>query len=303
MSERQQNVAPRARRTAAKAAAKPAPRTAPVRRRARLELWRWVRAALLVALVALPFAVYLFAAESDLFSLKRIEVVGATRAENGEIEEAVRTVAGSHLLGVDLDEVRAAVENERYVASASVVRILPHTLRVEVREREPAVVIRLDRRLAWASTDGHVLGDFRPERGDVPPPLAGFDPEPSERALADNRDRIAAYLDVREALAAEGLWDRLDEVNIKYLQNVKVRLADSGLEVWLGHRDFHSRLSHALVLRDAVVRGDLEVLSRYQVINDPTKLFAAPDSYTVIDASGGKFNFIEESSGHGARRN
>jgi hypothetical protein len=183
------------------------------------------------------------------------------------------------------------------------VRVLPNTLRVEVKERDPAVVIRLDRRLAWASTDGHVLGDFQPERGEVPPPLAGFDTEATERAASENRDRIAAYLAARDALSTDGLWDRLDEVNIKYLQNVKVRLADSGLEVWLGHRDFHTRLSQALEVRDAIVRGDMVVLEKYMVSNDPAELLAAPESYNVIDASGGKVHFIKEPSGHGARRN
>jgi cell division protein FtsQ len=275
VSERQQNVTPRPKR----AAAKPPRAAAPVARRRSLDLVRWVRLALAAALVALPVAGYYAAAGSQVFALKRVEVVGASRTSPSRVEQIVREAAGPRLLATDLDVVRRAVEAERSVRSASVVRVLPNTIRVRVDEREPVVVVRIDKRLAWAAADGHVLGDFSPENGDVPPPLAGFDSDPSERAAAENRDRLAAYAAVREALEPDGLWDRVDEVNIKYLQNVKVQLADSGLMVWLGNRDYRERMLRGLAAIDAARRGEVLV----------------PENFGGVDASleNGKVNYFK----------
>ena len=182
--------------------------------------------------------------------------------------------------------MRAAVAESPYVASATAVRVLPDTLRITLVEREPAVVVRLGSgRLAWSDKDGHVLEDFKPERGEVPPPLSGFDDsDASDRAMAENRDRIATYVAVKEALAADNLWDRLDEVDIKYLKDVKVRLADNGVVVRLGDGDYRTRLITALSLLDAVKRGDTEMLARYRV-PDIGKLLASADSIGTVDVT------------------
>jgi cell division septal protein FtsQ len=280
VTERQQNVTPRARKQP------PAPKRAPARAKARaaaparrrsFDFAIAGRVAFVAVLLALPLFGYYAAAESTAFSLDRIEVVGAKRSEPGDIEAAVRLVAGSRLLGTDLDEIRDVVEAQRYVASASVVRVLPDTLRVEVVERQPAVVARLSTgRLSWVDPNGHVLEEFKPENGIIPPPLSGFeDRDRSERAEAENRDRIALYAEVRADLEPGGLWDRLDEVDVKYLNDAKVRLADSGVVVRLGDSDFRDRLTRAIDVLDAARSGDVERLARYR-ISDIGKLLATP---------------------------
>ena len=278
MTERQQNVKPRARRqpAAPKRPASKARAAAPARRR-RVDFVIAGRIAFVAALLALPLFAYYAAAESTAFSLDRIEVVGANRSESSDIEAAVRLAAGSRLLGTDLDEIRDAVEAQRYVASASVVRVLPDTLRVEVVEREPAVVARLSSgRLSWVDPVGHVLEEFKPVNGVIPPPLSGFDDrDRSERAVSENRDRITLYAKVRTELEPGGLWERLDEVDIKYLNDAKVRLADSGVVVRLGDSDFRDRLSRAIDVLDAAHSGDVERLARYR-ISDIGKLLATP---------------------------
>jgi cell division septal protein FtsQ len=283
MTDRQQNVAPRARRPSPR----PPSRTAAPRRR-RIDVARWLRRTLVAALVALPFAGYYAAAGSEVFALKHVEVVGATRTPVERIEQVVRSTAGSRLLRADLDAVRRAVEAERSVQSASVVRLLPDTIRVRVEEREPAVVVRLSSgRLAWADLKGHVVADFQPEGDQIPPPLTGFeDRDQSERAAADNRDRIATYLAVRDALAEDKLWDWLDEVDVRYLRDVQVRLVESGIMVRLGNDRYRDRLAKALRLIDAARRGDAEALAGMGLPEAYVdRVMASPDLIGQIDAA------------------
>jgi cell division protein FtsQ len=307
VTERQQNVTPRPRRDAKKRPAR-AKAAAPARRSSNGRSFaRAGRIALLVGLVVVPFFCYYAAAKSSAFSLAKIEVVGAHRTDAGRVERAARGAAGASLLDTDLDAVRSAIESERYVASAAGVRVLPDTLRVEVVEREPAVVARLSTGgLAWIDPAGHVLEDFKVENGAIPPPLSGFDDrDASERAAAENVDRIALYSAVRKELEGDGTWDRLDEVDVTYLQDVKVRLADTGVVVRLGDRDFRERLEKAIGVLEAARLGDVERLARYR-ISDIGKLLATPiEQIGQIDVtrSNGSISisFLRAGTGDGGR--
>jgi hypothetical protein len=285
MSERAQNVSPRQRRPAPRAATRG---TSVAKKRRAVDFGRVLRRAAVLLAVALPLAGGYFAATSGVFRLKRVEVVGATKTPTERIEQVVKAAAGGQLLLADLDVVRKAVLAERAVQSVTIARVLPDTIRVRVEEREPAVVVRLaSGQLAWADANGHVVSDFKPEGGEVPPPLTGFeDGDSSERAAADNRDRVATYGALRDALAGDKLWDWVDEVNLRYPKDAQVRLVDGGVLVRLGGEQFRERMTRALLVIDAAKRGDADALRRMNITDaDTERMIASPDIISRVDAT------------------
>lgn len=282
MSDRQQNIAPRAKKPAARPK-----RTTPVAsNRRKADPRRWLKVALVIMAIAAPIAAVAFIARSEAFALRRVDVVGAKRTSTEKIEQIVRQAGGeSGIFSLDLDAVRKSVELERYVRTAAVVRVLPDTILVRIEEREPSIVARLaSGRLVWVDTEAHVLDEFRAERGTtVPPPLAGFeDGDKSDRVTAENRDRIVAYGKIQEALTPDDLWNRIDEVDLRFIKDASVQLADNAIVVRLGEGDYHARLTRALVLLDAARRGDTDTLARYRV-PDVGTLLASADSINQID--------------------
>lgn len=281
MSDRQQNIAPRPKRPPARK------RTAPVAsNRRKADPRRWLKYGLILMAVVAPVAAFAYIARSEAFALRRVDVVGAKRTSKEKIEQIVRQAGGeSGIFGLDLDAVRKSIEQERYVRSAAVVRVLPDAILVRIEEREPSIVARLGTgKLVWVDAEAHVLEDFRAERGAaVPPPLAGFeDGDKSDRVTAENKDRIATYGKIREALAADDLWSRIDEVDLRFVKDASVQLADNAIVVRLGEGDYHGRLTRALVLLEAARRGDTETLARYRV-PDVGTLLASADSINQID--------------------
>ena len=234
MSDRQQNISPRARKPAARPK-----RGAPVAsNRRKSDPRRWFRLALIGMAIIAPVAAVAVIARSEAFALRRVDVVGAKRTSAEKIEQLVRKASGdTGIFSLDLDEIRKSVESERYVRTAAVVRVLPDTILVRIEEREPAIVARLaSGKLVWVDTEAHVLDEYRAERGaTVPPPLAGFeDGDTTDRVTAENRDRIAAYEKIREALAPDDLWNRIDEVDLRFIKDASVQLADNAIVVRLG---------------------------------------------------------------------
>jgi hypothetical protein len=238
-----------------------------------------------MAIIA-PVAAVAVIARSEAFALRRVDVVGAKRTSAEKIEQLVRKASGdTGIFSLDLDEIRKSVESERYVRTAAVVRVLPDTILVRIEEREPAIVARLaSGKLVWVDTEAHVLDEYRAERGaTVPPPLAGFeDGDTTDRVTAENRDRIAAYEKIREALAPDDLWNRIDEVDLRFIKDASVQLADNAIVVRLGEGEYHPRLTRALVLLEAARRGDTETLAKYRV-PDVGTLLASADSINQID--------------------
>jgi cell division septal protein FtsQ len=278
MSDRQQNVTPRGKRTAKKQAPK-----SPKRRKQNAV--RWLRWALLGASVCLVVAAYLAVANSAVFAVNRVEVEGAKRMPEEKVRAIVQKIAGPQMFRVDLDAVRKALEAESYVKTASVVRVLPDTLRVRIEEREPEVVARLrGGGFGWVDAEGHMLeGYTAPTGAPLPPPLLGYeDEDKSERAAADNHDRVARYVEIRNALADGKLWDRVDEVDLRYANDARLQLTESAIVVRVGDKDYRARLQGALDLLEAVRRGDVETLARYHVA-DVTRLLASADSINSID--------------------
>lgn len=282
MSDRQQNIAPRPKRPAAR----PKRATPVSSNRRKADPRRWIKLVLIGMAIVAPIAAVAVIARSEAFALRRVDVVGAKRTSAAKIEQLVRQAGGeSGIFSLDLDAVRKSVEQERYVRTAAVVRVLPDTILVRIEEREPAIVARLATgRLVWVDSEAHVLDEFRAERGaTVPPPLAGFeDGDKSERATAENRDRITTYEKIHEALTPDDLWNRIDEVDLRFIKDASVQLADNAIVVRLGEGDYHARLTRALVLLEAARRGDTETLARYRV-PDVGTLLASADSINQID--------------------
>jgi cell division protein FtsQ len=195
----------------------------------------------------LIFAGYRAAASASFFQARSIEVNTTTRASADEIKAVVRrAVAGEGVWRADLDAISADLKRVPWVRSAVVTRVLPDGLRVRVTERVPVAVVRTAAgKLVWVDMDAVILGPMSPT--DQMPPffIRGLD---EGAASAANRERMQKYEEMRRDWEAAGLSERISEVNLDDLRDVRAQLAgdDSQIEVRLGREDFGNRLKRAL---------------------------------------------------------
>lgn len=260
---REQVVTPRAGRAAAPlakmgaaaggqgAAQRPAPRKARAASSAaagngRQRVFTWRRALGLAPTVAkgvlavcaglLFFAGYRAAASASFFQLKTVEVEGASRASREEIKGMVARAVG--LEGVwnsDLEGLSRDLRELQWVRAAYVQRVLPSGVRVRVVEREPRMVARnAAGRLYWVDEEGVALGPAAPDEGVFF--LRGLEEDGDEGARRRNRERMALVLRLKDDWEKAGLSERVSEVNLHDLRDVRVQLAgdDSEVEVRLG---------------------------------------------------------------------
>ena len=220
---------------------------------------RYVPLALRIAVVAIvcliAFVGYRAAASASFFAIRTVETKGASRASVLDIQAAVRRhVSQTGVWSADLNDLSKGLERLPWVRTAVVTRVLPDGIRVRITERVPKAVVRNSAgRFTWVDEDAVSLGEM--SSTDQMPAffLRGWNEDGSTPAQTENRARVAKFLELQRDWDAQGLSERVSEVNLLDLRDVRVQLAgdDSQIEVRLGSQDQGPRLTKALSVLDA----------------------------------------------------
>jgi cell division protein FtsQ len=224
-----------------------------------------LRIGVIAVIGLIAFVGYRAAASASFFQVRTVETRGASRASVEDIKSVVRRDVGeSGVWRADLQQLSSHLERLPWVRTAVVTRVLPDGIRVRITEREPKAVVRTSAgRFVWVDDDAVYLGEMAPT--DQMPAffLRGWnEDDDSATAQAENRERVAKFLELQRDWSAQGISDRVSEANLLDLRDVRVQLAgdDSQIEVRLGSQDQSARLGKALAVLDAqrqTARGPL----------------------------------------------
>jgi cell division protein FtsQ len=99
---------------------------------------------------------------SSFFDVQDVEVEGAVYTDDEALAEIVEDLRGSPVLRIDTDAVERRVEEIPWVRDARVTTDFPHGVKIEIRERQPAVAFEGDDgRFRVIDDDGRVLDVLR----------------------------------------------------------------------------------------------------------------------------------------------
>ena len=221
-------------------------------------LFAYVPSALKVILLILTLVTvivgYRVAASASLFQVRGIDVVGTSRTSAEEIESLTRrAVARTGVWRADLSAISSELGRLPGVRRAIVSRVLPDGLRVRITERVPVAVVHTSAgHFVWVDDDGMALGEMKP--ADHLPPffIRGWNEEGTDEGRQENIERVRKYLEAVREWGAVGLSERVSEVNLIDVRDVRVQLAgnDSQIEVRLGGEELGKRLKLALDVFD-----------------------------------------------------
>jgi cell division protein FtsQ len=238
---------------------------------------------LVLAIVAgvLIFAGYRVAASASFFQVRRIEVQGTSRVSADEVQALVRTeVAKTGVWKADVKGLNARLEKLPWIRTAVVSRVLPDGIRVRITERVPRAVVRTaSGRFRWVDDDAVLLGEMLPTDQIPPFFLRGLNEEDADGTRAENRDRVAKFLALQKDWDAAGLSERVSEVNLNDMRDIRAQLAgdDSQIEIRLGSQD-GKRLKDALDVLDAQRQSPRGSLISYLDLSQPKRVIVGHSS-------------------------
>ena len=207
-----------------------------------------------VLVIATLVVGYRVAASASLFQVRKIDVVGTSRTSAAEIEGLTRrAVTRTGVWRADLNALSAELGRLPGVRRAVVSRVLPDGLRVRITERVPVAVVHTGGgHFVWVDDEGVALGEMKPSDQIPVFFIRGWDEDGTEDARKDNVERVQKYAELTRDWAALGLSERVSEVNLIDLRDVRAQLAgnDSQIEVRLGGQELGPRLKIALEALD-----------------------------------------------------
>jgi cell division septal protein FtsQ len=213
-----------------------------------------LKVVLAVVMGVVIFVSYRAAASATFFQVLVVEVQGTSRVAKDDVQTLVRQQAEkTGVWNADLTSMTARIERLAWVSTAVVSRVLPDGIRVRISERNPRLVVRTAAgRFRWADEDAVMLGEMVPTDQIPTFFFRGLNEDDSETAAGENRERVQKFLELEREWDAAGLSERVSEVNLFDLRDVRAQLAgdSSQIEVRLGSQEQGKRLKEALNVLD-----------------------------------------------------
>ena len=215
----------------------------PKRTASRIRIAVMVVAAISLAAVAYG-RVYRYGTRSWRFrvdSSDEITISGLDRVTRSQVMEVLGADIGRNVFYIPLEQRRAQLEAVPWIESASVMRLLPNRISVQIQERTPVAFAQIGSRIQLVDAHGVIMELPRRTHYSFPVVLglSESDPLSTRRAQMKLYSRVVNDLD-----AGDGRYSKdLSEVDLNDPENVKVTVSDpaGAVLVSLGNDQFLER--------------------------------------------------------------
>lgn len=201
---------------------------------------------------------YEHATTSPRFEVRGLLYTPTAHVSDARLRELMGVSPGTNILSLDLDDLAQRIAADPWVARATVVRVLPDTLKVEVFEHEAKAVLLAGR---FYLLDGEGLPFKALAAGERQrlPIITGLEPLALLQNPSGARERVRRALDVLAEYTRKER-PRLSEIHVDRDLGVTLYTAEMGSELRLGRGGIDASLSRYDALR-AALGGDAEKLA------------------------------------------
>jgi cell division septal protein FtsQ len=195
-------------------------------------------------------------AQATSLHVDRIVIRGNERLQDGEVRALLEGLRGEHVLRVDLDRWRRRVETSPWVEQAALRRVLPSTIEVFIRERQPLAIGRRGGDLYLVDAAGRIIDDYGPNYAQFDLPIVdGLVPKPSRRGdpeVDEDRASLAARV-VASLRRNDAVYRSVSQIDVSDPRNATVILEGDRALVLLGDDQFAERLESYVELKPALL--------------------------------------------------
>lgn len=191
-------------------------------------------------------------ATSSELAVRTILVEGTARTTPDAVKAVLASYVGRNLVDLDLDEVARDATRDSWVREATVKRVLPDTLRVEVVERTPGALALLRGMVYVVDEAGYVMGPVGPDLPYDLPMLVGIDRLQGKALEAALARGVGLLMKLHEVQPA---WTRgISEIDLSLPDRVAVSRTDGGAQILLDPDVIDRNLEDYLALRPMIAR-------------------------------------------------
>jgi cell division protein FtsQ len=181
---------------------------------------------------------------SSALAVRSIVVHGNMRMSAGEIDALIGDLRQQSILRVDLNQYRQRLMDAPWVASASLWRVLPSTVEVQLAEKVPMAIARQEDLLYLVDDLGTIIDEFGPRyRAFDLPVVDGLLTTASAVKGTVDAARLKVTAQFLEAIgAAPEFASHVSQIDVKDAHDVVAILDTDPVLLHLGDRQFVERL-------------------------------------------------------------
>jgi len=229
------------------------------RRGARLAL-RCARLALLVSIIpalgAAGWLAYETLTTTEALAVKTIKVSGAKRVTREEVIAISGIEPGMNILTFNTARTVERLESDPWIERASVERRAPDTVRIEITERVPVALVKLDAMYVMDAS-GVVFKEYSPEDELDLPVITGFTKDGLRRDMAGLTRGVVELMAVLGGTEGFNL-DDVSEIHADAVFGLSVYTLEEGVRLDLGTGNIRAKLAsfeRVRALRGGVLSG------------------------------------------------
>lgn len=179
-----------------------------------------------------------WATHSPRFAVAHIDMNGADKQDEAELDRAISPAMGGNLFLTDTKAVARELGELPWIDSAEVSRQLPNRLIVTVKEHQAAAIVALES-LYLADDEGNPFKRAAIDRGEGEGlvVITGLSRDDFRHESAAARAAIRGALALEKAYLSKSERPTLSEIHIDPFRGYDLVLADSGARIHLGDCD------------------------------------------------------------------
>ncbi len=269
-------------------------RRGPLARRKRLRLALIVGGCLLL-LVAVIYSLRQYAEHNSRFRIEssdNIEITGLKRVSRGDVLDVLGADIGRNLFFVPMEERQRQLAQIPWVESASLMRLLPNRLRIEVRERTPIAFVQTGSRVSFIDANGAIMARPRGSGKYSFPVVIGLGESDPLSVRAARMKIYRAFVGALDADGANRSHD-VSEIDLSDPQDIKAEVADPAgtVLVHFGSSDFLARfqtyMAHIPEWRQQFSRiASVDMRSERQIVLTPGPGGGSPTTIREVPTHG-----------------
>ena len=205
-----------------------------IKNKIKIKILKWTSVLVLVVAIVVLFML------SPVFDVKQIYVEGVQKLSSEEIINLSQIHLEENTFKIRKNEVIQRIQNNTYVENAEVIRELPNTVRIIVKEREPQYIIEVANGNAYIDSKGYIL-EISTEKLELPS-LIGFetsieclvDYENTKKLSDEDCKKIELVNQVVTAAKNNNILSYITSINIENITDIKLNLDTEKKVAYLG---------------------------------------------------------------------
>lgn len=177
-----------------------------------------------------------------IFTIRSVVVEGADYIDPNNILKAASVETGGNIFDTDLAPIVERLENSFAAEDFVVVRRLPDTIAIRIKERKPVALLNTNE-IIGVDEKGVPLPHIGASLAANLPIITGID---NVKSLSDStvREHLVEGIQLLKKISSDSpsVYKRISEVNVANVSEMGITLIDNGLEVIIGQDDWARKI-------------------------------------------------------------